>query len=197
MNSSQISRREALATLATGAGSLALATFSSVDVLRAAEPVKGLLPGELFPDFKLPNVKGEQIQFSEATKGKLVLVEFWATWCGACIRDIPKVHELVSMFGAKSFVDPAGNAAIGKGFTTFSVAVNQDKDEQKEWRDMHSSGKIKGEQHVETAKIEVMVNRFGTTSFPHYFLLNGERRVISPKISLDAVNAFATKYQAG
>lgn len=39
-------------------------------------------------------VKGEAVTLGEATKGKVVVVEFWATWCGPCIESIPHLTEL-------------------------------------------------------------------------------------------------------
>ena len=48
--------------------------------------------GSFVPDFILPNEKGEQIALSDL-KGKYIVLDFWGTWCGYCLKGIPKMNE--------------------------------------------------------------------------------------------------------
>jgi peroxiredoxin len=48
--------------------------------------------GEAAPDFMLKNLKGEEVRLSEL-KGKGVVINFWATWCNPCKREMPLIEE--------------------------------------------------------------------------------------------------------
>jgi thiol-disulfide isomerase/thioredoxin len=54
------------------------------------------------PDFTLPTVDGKQLKLSDY-KGKVVIVDFWATWCPPCRKGIPDLIELKKKYGAKGF----------------------------------------------------------------------------------------------
>jgi thiol-disulfide isomerase/thioredoxin len=75
----------------------------------------GLLPtGSVAPDFTLEKLSGGTLKLS-ALRGKVVLIDFWATWCPPCRRELPTLVKLVHEYEARgvSFVaisedDPPG-----------------------------------------------------------------------------------------
>ncbi|MZG29473.1 MAG: TlpA family protein disulfide reductase [Nitrospinae bacterium] len=54
------------------------------------------------PDFTLKSLKGEEISLSQH-RGKYVLVNFWATWCGPCKMEMPALETLHQRFKTKNF----------------------------------------------------------------------------------------------
>ncbi|MCI0707518.1 MAG: TlpA family protein disulfide reductase [Ignavibacteriae bacterium] len=54
------------------------------------------------PDFTLKTSDGKTVQLSKL-KGKVVLVNFWATWCGPCKAEIPDFMEVYSSYKSKGF----------------------------------------------------------------------------------------------
>jgi peroxiredoxin len=55
------------------------------------------------PDFALETVDGGQIRLSEL-KGKVVLVNFWATWCPPCVREMPRLVRTYEQYKGQGFV---------------------------------------------------------------------------------------------
>ncbi len=57
----------------------------------------------LAPDFTLANLKGGELSLADY-KGKVVLLNFWATWCGPCRDEVPDFVKLVESYGDQGFV---------------------------------------------------------------------------------------------
>jgi peroxiredoxin len=72
---------------------LALCILVSSSHVLAGEP--GDLVGKPAPDFTLTTLDGKTVKLSEQ-KGSVVLVDFWATWCGPCVKALPHVQKLAA-----------------------------------------------------------------------------------------------------
>lgn len=70
---------------------------NSVDTVRADDP-----PGTPAPVVSFKNLDGQDVPLSEY-KGKVVLVNFWATWCEPCQLEIPWLIEIQQKYSAKGF----------------------------------------------------------------------------------------------
>ncbi|MBI4689102.1 MAG: TlpA family protein disulfide reductase [Nitrospirae bacterium] len=63
----------------------------------------GTTIGKYAPDFELRDINGKRVTLYEF-KGKVVLVNFWATYCGPCISEMPSMNNLYLTFKDKGFV---------------------------------------------------------------------------------------------
>ena len=87
----------------------------------AAKPVASAVEGAVAPDFTVRDLAGQEVKLA-ALKGKVVLVNFWATWCPPCREEIPSMMKLNQSMSGKQFqmlalsIDEGGKAAVENFF---------------------------------------------------------------------------------
>ncbi len=108
------------------------------------------------PDFSLTTAGGEYISLDEL-KGKVVVLDFWGTWCGPCVESVPGLREL--------------NKKYEKDNSFVMISVSSDGDENK-WKDFIAKEKMVWVQYLDRdRKIQ---HAFRVNVFPTYVLLDPE-----------------------
>lgn len=103
-----------LKTLAAGA-ILATGLFFGAHTLAKTQAVAA----HPAPDFTLKSLSGENVRLSEL-RGQVVMINFWASWCGPCRQEMPLLEALYQRYSAL-------------GFELLGVNVEQDVDDAKRW----------------------------------------------------------------
>jgi len=89
--------------------------------LRAAEDApRAISIGQSAPDIVLESPAGESISL-HSLRGKMVLIDFWAAWCGPCRKDNPYLVNIYRKYRDREFV-------AGSGFTIYSVSLDRSRE---------------------------------------------------------------------
>lgn len=146
-----------------------------------SKPKAALQPGAVFPDFQETDTAGQPLSLAKY-KGKVVLVDFWATWCGPCVAELPKVLE-------------AYNKYHDKGFEIVGISLDKDKSALEKFAKENGMTWV---QYFDGAGWEgKLVQKYGITSIPATYLLDGDGKVIAADLRGPALEAELEKRFAG
>lgn len=127
---------------------------------KAAELRKSLVAGAEFPGIEGKSLDGAAVS-TAAFKGKVVLVDFWATWCPPCRDEIPRVFAAYEKYHAK-------------GFEVLAVSLDQNEADLKKFVE---EKKLPWPQIYEGA--DAIAEKFGIESIPSTYLLGADGKIIA------------------
>ncbi|WP_165305080.1 TlpA disulfide reductase family protein [Pedobacter sp. SYP-B3415] len=127
-----------------------------------AETVKTFKKGDVVPDLSFPGIgpEGRDIKLS-ALKGKLVILDFWATWCGACLAKIPAMEKLQQQYGDRLAI---------------IMVTDQSKDMTESFLKKLRNGRLPGLLRV--ANDKVLNSVFKHRELPHYVVIDPAGRYL-------------------
>lgn len=136
--------------------------------------------GQPAPDIQLADPNGEILKLSDL-KGHIVLIDFWASWCGPCRRKNPEIVALHQKYSTEKFTKGV------KGFTIYSVSLDNNL---KRWQDAIEIDKLSWKYHVSDLKgwSSAAAARYGVKSIPSTFLINEQGDIIGVNLSTQAIS---------
>jgi thiol-disulfide isomerase/thioredoxin len=117
------------------------------------------------PDFKLQDLDGKDLSLS-SLKGRVVLLNFWATWCGPCRAEIPSLIQLQKRYQDRMQI----------------IGLVVDEDDQTEMRKFIESQGVN--YPVALAPDDLRIAYGGVSALPTVFLLNASGRVVQKHVGL-------------
>jgi len=119
--------------------------------------------GKPAPDFTLNDMDGRAVSLS-ALKGKVVFIDFWATWCVPCIASMPKTHELMAPFKDRDDI----------------VFLNVNiQDETARWKNFVTKEKMPGVNlFADKDQSDLLFKNFNFSGIPHFVLIDKEGNIM-------------------
>ena len=126
-----------------------------------------LAPGKMAPDFEEAMLDGKLMKLSDL-KGKVVLLDFWASWCGPCRRENPNVVNLYKKYNKD-------------GFTVLSVSLDKSKSS---WEAAIEKDNLIWPYHVSDLQQwnSKVAKQYGVHGIPFTVLIDQEGKIIKTKL---------------
>jgi thiol-disulfide isomerase/thioredoxin len=168
------------AGLASGCGRTATA-HAEPAVAKSAGPetevIRLVKNPDVAPPFALKDLEGRPVSLAEA-KGKVVLLNFWATWCGPCRAEVPDLVDLQKRYADKLEI----------------IALATQEDDPGEVRRFVAGSGIN--YRVAMASDEVVRNYGGIGALPTSFVIDAEGRVVQKHVGLNDPTLYERELRA-
>jgi len=135
--------------------------------------VVGLNVGNIAPEITMKTPEDCTLTLS-SLRGKMVLIDFWASWCGPCRHENPAVVKAYGKYKNEMFVS-------GDGFTVFSVSLDRDKNA---WKAAIKADSLTWPYHVSDLMFwnNAAAQQYQIYSIPSNYLIDGNGVIIAKNL---------------
>jgi len=138
---------------------------------------RSLAAGSVFPVFDEKDLDGKPLSLAKY-KGKIVLIDFWATWCPPCLQELPNVRRIYAKYH-------------DKGFEIIGISLDEDKDtlagfiKEKEmtWPQYYDGKQWQNK----------MALKYGVTQIPSTYLLGKDGKIIAKQLRGEELDSAVAK----
>jgi thiol-disulfide isomerase/thioredoxin len=126
------------------------------------------------PEFEVTTAQGEHFTSAELA-GRVVVLDFWATWCPPCRESVPELKDLSRKYANKKFT---------------IISISNDDDQQK-WHDYIAKNKMTWPQFYDDGK--KVSTLFNVHAFPTYMIIDGDGAIVKELTGLDPTKSVAAR----
>jgi peroxiredoxin len=134
--------------------------------------IRDALVGVPFPDFNEKDIADNDLSVSKY-KGKVILLDFWATWCPPCVAEVPEIQKLYNKYH-------------DKGFEVIGISLDIDKSDLERFIKQR---KMPWPQYFDGQRFDnKLALKYGITSAPSTFLIGRDGKVIKQIMGPDELD---------
>ncbi|NND93833.1 MAG: TlpA family protein disulfide reductase [Flavobacteriales bacterium] len=168
----------------TGSSRL-LVFYSLIGLMLSAcgnrNPETGIEIGQFAPPISSVDIDGRPFELSDL-KGSVVLLDFWGSWCGPCIKEAPTIVSINDEYASK-------------GLKVVSIAIEKnDKTWKKATKKLGFNWDIQLVERSQFVRLNRIASAYEVTDIPSLFIIDEDGKILASKIHVEEARSILNQY---